>query len=137
MKSIFAVTFARLFTNGTVCRQIINLLQLFIIHSSNTPKNTPMAYNRRSGGGYGGYGSGAGGYGGGGGGAGGRYNNNSGYRAGGSSVSPWQSGSGSGPLPRQAQQGAHPPPAQLAMASNIISKLLTSSNSMVAIKSWL
>ncbi|KAF0751709.1 zinc finger protein on ecdysone puffs-like [Aphis craccivora] len=89
-----------------------------------------MAYNRRSGGGYGGYGSGAGGYGGGGGGAGGRYNNGSGYRAGGGSVNPWQSGSGSGPLPRQAQQGAHPPPAQLAMASNIISKLLTSSNSM-------
>jgi len=91
-----------------------------------------MAYNRRSGGGYGGYGSGGGGYGGGGGGggAGGRYNNSGGYRAGGGSVNPWQSGSGSGPLPRQAQQGGHPPPAQLAMASNIISKLLTSSNSM-------
>ncbi|XP_025196071.1 zinc finger protein on ecdysone puffs-like [Melanaphis sacchari] len=87
-----------------------------------------MAYNRRSGGGYGGYGSGGGGYGGGGA-AGGRYNNGGGYRAGGGSVNPWQTGSGSGPLPRQAQ-GGHPPPAQLAMASNLISKLLTSSNSM-------
>lgn len=94
-----------------------------------------MAYNRRSGGGYGGYGSGGGGYGGGGGGGagGGRYNGG-GYRAGGGAVNPWQSSPGSGgPLPRQPQQGGHPPPAQLAMASNIISKLLTSSNSMVTI----
>ncbi|XP_060856919.1 zinc finger protein on ecdysone puffs-like [Metopolophium dirhodum] len=92
-----------------------------------------MAYNRRSGGGYGGYGSGGGGYGGGGGGGagGGRYNNGGGYRAGGGSVNPWQSSPGSsGPLPRQSQQGGHHPPAQLAIASNIISKLLTSSNSM-------
>jgi len=98
-----------------------------------------MAYNRRSGGGYGGYGSGGGGYGGGGGGGagGGRYNNGGGYRAGGGSVNPWQSSPGSsGPLPRQSQ-GGHPPPAQLAIASNIISKLLTSSNSMVTINSCL
>jgi len=89
-----------------------------------------MAYNRRSGGGFGGYGGGGAGYGG------ARYNNGGGYRAGGGSVNPWQSTSGtSGPLPRQSQQGGHPPPAQLAMASNIISKLLTSSNSMVTINS--
>jgi len=94
-----------------------------------------MAYNRRSGGGYGGYGSGGGGYGGGAGG--GRYNNGGGYRAGGGSVNPWQASPGaSGPLPRQSQQGHHPP-AQLAIASNIISKLLTSSNSMVTINSCL
>lgn len=76
-----------------------------------------MAYNRRSGGGGGGYG-------------GGRYNGGGGYRTG--SVNPWQSNSGGGgPMQRQGQQGGHPQPAQLAMASNIISKLLTSSNSMV------
>lgn len=88
-----------------------------------------MAYNRRSGGGgYGGYGSGGGGFGGGGG---GRFNNGGGYRAGPSSVNPWQTSSGSnGPLPRQTQQGGHPPPT-LAMASNLLNKLLTSSNSMV------
>ncbi|VVC36570.1 Hypothetical protein CINCED_3A008723 [Cinara cedri] len=76
-----------------------------------------MAYNRRSGGGgYGGYNSG------------GRYNSG-GYRTGSSSnVSPWQSNSGSGgPSPRQSQGGATP---ALAMASNLISKLLTSSTPM-------
>lgn len=83
-----------------------------------------MAYNRRSGGGFGGYGGGGGGYGG------GRYNGG-GFRAGGGSVNPWQANAGAGgPIPRQSQ-GGHPPPAQLAMASNIISKLLTSSNPMV------
>jgi len=87
-----------------------------------------MAYNRRSGGGggYGGYGGGGGG---------GRYNNG-GYRGSGASgsVNPWQSNSGNGGLMgRQSQQGGPPPPAQLAMASNIITKLLTSTNSMVMI----
>lgn len=83
-----------------------------------------MAYNRRSGG-YGGYG-GAGGAGG------GRYNG--GFRSGAAgAVNPWQSSSGvGGPMSRQPQQGGHHPPAQLALASNIISKLLTSSNSMVS-----
>jgi len=83
-----------------------------------------MAYNRRSGPGFGGYGGGGGGYGG------GRYNGG-GFRAGGGSVNPWQANAGAGgPIPRQSPQGGHPPPAQLAMASNIISKLLTT-NSMV------
>lgn len=83
-----------------------------------------MAYNRRSGGnGYGGFNSGGGG---------GRFNGG-GYRGGSSSnVNPWQSNSSSGgPMPRQSQQGG-PTPA-LAMASNIITKLLTSSTSMVCI----
>lgn len=82
-----------------------------------------MAYNRRSGGGYGGYGGG-----------GGRYNSG-GYRGSGNSgsMNPWQSNSGNGgPMGRQSQQGGHqPPPSQLAMASNIISKLLTSTNALV------
>lgn len=87
-----------------------------------------MAFNRRSGGGgYGGYGGGGGGYSGG-----GRFNSGGGgggFRSGaGGNVNPWQSNTG--PMPRQPQQGGHPPPAQLAMASNIISKLL-SSNSLV------
>jgi len=81
-----------------------------------------MAYNRRSGGGYGGYGGG-----------GGRYNSG-GYRGSGTSgsVNPWQSNTGNGPMGRQSQQGGHQhPPSQLAMASNIISKLLTSTNALV------
>lgn len=91
-----------------------------------------MAFNRRSGGGGGGYGGYGGGGGGGGYSGGGRFNSGGGgggFRSGaGGNVNPWQSNTG--PMPRQPQQGGHPPPAQLAMASNIISKLL-SSNSLV------